>query len=67
VNIPYRTVIEPLGGIYVLVGAIGKGAIGEGAIGEGAIMEGLLPKPETSACEYLIGDKKLEIPFQKGL
>ena len=27
-NIPYRTVIEPLGGIYVLVGAIGKGAIG---------------------------------------
>jgi len=62
VNIPYRTVIEPLGGMYVLVGAIGKGAIGEGAI-----MEGLLPKPETSACEYLIGDRKLETPSQKGL
>jgi hypothetical protein len=62
VNIPYRTVIEPLGGMYVLVGAIGKGAIGVGAI-----MDGALPKPETSACEYLIGDRKLETTFQKGL
>ena len=62
INIPYKSVIDPVGGIYVLVGAIGKGATGKGGI-----MEGLLPKPFTSAREYLIGDSRLEKPLQKGL
>ena len=62
VNIPYSSVIEPVGGVQVLVGAIGKGAMGVGAI-----IERLLPKPEVRACEYLIGDRRLEKPYKKGL
>ena len=49
-NIPYRSVIEPDGGVYVLVGAIGKGAIGVGAI---------MAYPDVKPCEYLIGDRRL--------